>query len=82
MFEKTLGTSVIYISMPPLSLVYQKLYQSLRYNKFTNLTFAANGKNSTLSRTGTLPRDKLVLDDDALMSVLSGSAPDEDDVKQ
>jgi hypothetical protein len=41
-----------------------------------------NGKNSTLSRVGTLPRDKLVLDDDALMSVLSGSAPDEDDVKQ
>jgi hypothetical protein len=40
-----------------------------------------NGKNSTLSRKGTLPRDKLVLDDEALMSVLSGSAPDEDDVK-
>eukprot|EP00088_Acartia_fossae_P035740 TRINITY_DN36869_c0_g1_i1.p1 TRINITY_DN36869_c0_g1~~TRINITY_DN36869_c0_g1_i1.p1 ORF type:complete len:424 (-),score=70.36 TRINITY_DN36869_c0_g1_i1:104-1375(-) len=42
----------------------------------------SNGKNATLSRTGTLPREKLVLDDDALMSVLSGSgSQDEDDVK-
>jgi len=40
-----------------------------------------NGKNSTLSRAGTLPREKLVLDDDALMSVLSHSAADEDDAK-